>query len=1001
MKWIKRILILLILLIVAGVVTIELKKEAIIKKGVDVVNSELTTPITYESSGVSFLSTFPSLGVKLKDVSIDADKEGVPALMKLGTFQVNLNIIEALQNKESYSIKKLLLSDGTITAYIDHMGESNYDISKESSGESNAANVSLESFEVDNINLRYINHQSNTSISMNDINADGSIKYLNQTVDVELDYDAIVDGGFISDHLKISGAGSLLLTDDMTKLSFDDLKTNINDLPIISTGAVNFDPTGDFNISISSPETEVKKLASLLNVFYENEYSALKSSGTYDLKGTISGNSSGTYPLYDLSLKMNNGSLSYPSLPKKIDRLNANISLENTTQSTAFTSVVINSLDVASAGNFVKALGNVKHQSDAYDVDIDSEFEINLNDIKECITLEAGTELTGILDGKLAINTSVNNSLGFISSGIELFDVDIIGRDMKYSDPSETYLIEDLTVSGSDEQIMYKLKAETLSFIQGLHVEGSVEEPLSLLSDEKSTSGVLNVAITKIDYAEDSSKDTVSIVTSYPIPKINLITELDINEINYSSYSINGLSGTGKISDESSKLEFTADGINGNIITGKGSLDKLLQYGLNGDTLSGDLTVYSPDLNLDSFISDDTTGTSGITDLLPNNIDLDISYDVGKATLYGIDLTKALGALEVSGKQVTMSQKAKFLEGDITLTGQFDDFIDGIGGVVIDVDVKDVSLSQTAEKIKLINMILPLSKYIKGDFDMVFELKTEIDQNYIPDLNSISAFGELKTKDGAINGFAPIDTFLSYLNRSTSDKTWQIKNLSRYFLVEDGRVVVKEMTLTRGDIELSYEGTHGFNQNIDYHVTMSLPSSKFNMQKALKLLENKGVLTEKLAGITDDVRVEIDAYVSGNLLRPKVKLTDIALAKGSIRESITERITQTVEEKKDEIEQTVRDTIDHVRNTVLDSLNTIKDDITAKKDSVQQVLVSEIDSSKKEIEGQVITIIDSLKAGNVDSLTSKINDIFKGQESKIDQIKDKIKFPIFKKKGGN
>jgi len=1001
MKWIKRILILLILLIVAGVVTIELKKEAIIKKGVDVVNSELTTPITYESAGVSFLSTFPSLGVKLKDVSIDADKKGVPALMKLGTFQVNLNIIEALQNKESYSIKKLLLSDGTITAYIDHMGESNFDISKESSGESNAANVSLESFEVDNINLRYINHQSNTSISMNDINADGSIKYLNQTVDVELDYDAIVDGGFISDHLKISGAGSLLLTDDMTKLSFDDLKTNINDLPIISTGAVNFDPTGDFNISISSPETEVKKLASLLNVFYENEYSALKSSGTYDLKGTISGNSSGTYPLYDLSLKMNNGSLSYPSLPKKIDRLNANISLENTTQSTAFTNVVINSLDVASAGNFVKALGNIKHQSDAYDVDIDSEFEINLNDIKECITLEAGTELTGILDGKLAINTSVNNSLGFISSGIELFDVDIIGRDMKYSDPSETYLIEDLTVSGSDEQIMYKLKAETLSFIQGLHVEGSVEEPLSLLSDEKSTSGVLNVAITKIDYAEDSSKDTVSIVTSYPIPKINLITELDINEINYSSYSINGLSGTGKISDESSKLEFTADGINGNIITGKGSLDKLLQYGLNGDTLSGDLTVYSPDLNLDSFISDDTTGTSGITDLLPNNIDLDISYDVGKATLYGIDLTKALGALEVSGKQVTMSQKAKFLEGDITLTGQFDDFIDGIGGVVIDVDVKDVSLSQTAEKIKLINMILPLSKYIKGDFDMVFELKTEIDQNYIPDLNSISAFGELKTKDGAINGFAPIDTFLSYLNRSTSDKTWQIKNLSRYFLVEDGRVVVKEMTLTRGDIELSYEGTHGFNQNIDYHVTMSLPSSKFNMQKALKLLENKGVLTEKLAGITDDVRVEIDAYVSGNLLRPKVKLTDIALAKGSIRESITERITQTVEEKKDEIEQTVRDTIDHVRNTVLDSLNTIKDDITAKKDSVQQVLVSEIDSSKKEIEGQVITIIDSLKAGNVDSLTSKINDIFKGQESKIDQIKDKIKFPIFKKKGGN
>jgi len=1000
-KWIKRILITLILLVVAGVLAIELNKETIIKKVVNTVNEGLTTPISYQSAGVSFLSTFPSIGVKLRDVSIDSEQDDTPSLMKLGTFQVNVNIVEALQNKVSYSIKKLKLADGTITAYTDLNGKTNYDISKESSGESNATNISLESFEVDQINLRYINTQTKVNLNVEDINANGSIDYLDQNVDVDLEYDAIVDGGFINDHLNINGSGSLLLTDDMARLSFDDLETYINDLPISSSGTMSLGSSGAYDIAIASPETEVKKLASLLNVFYEHEYSSLRSSGTYDLKGTISGNSSGTYPLYDMMLKLNNGSLSYPSLPKNIDRLNADISFKNTAQSRAFTTVMINTLDIAIAGNYIKALGNIKNKSEAYDIDIDSDFELNLNDLRECIPLEEGTELTGILDGKIAINTAVNGSLGFISSGEELFDVEILGRDIKYSNSNESYLIEDITLSGSDEQLMYKLQAERLAFISGLNVEGSVEEPLSLLADEESTAGVLNVTITTVDYIDDSPQDSVSTGNSYLIPKVNLITELDIEEINYSGYSIHGFSGTGKISDTSSRLEFTADGINGNIITGRGNLDRLLQYGLNGDTLSGNLTLYSPDLNLDNFISDDTTGRTGVTDLLPNNIDLDISYDVGKATLYGIDLTKALGDLDVSGKQVTMSQKARFLDGDIILTGQFDDFIDGVGGVVIDVDVKGVSLSQTAEKIKFINMILPLSKYIQGDFDMVFELKTEIDQNYVPDLNSISAFGELKTKDGAINGFAPIDTFLSYLDRSTSDKTWQMKNLSRYFLVEDGRVVVKEMTLTRDDIELSYEGTHGFNQDIDYHVTMSLPSSKFNMQKAVQLLSNKGILTDKLADITDDVRVEIDAYVSGSLFKPKVQLMDIAIAKGSIRESITERITATAEEKKEEIEQTVRDTIDHIRNTVVDSLNTIKDDIIAKKDSVQQILVNEIDSSKKEIEGQVITIIDSLKAGNVDSLTAKINDIFKGQESKIEKIKDKIKFPVFKKKKGN
>ena len=996
-KWLIRIVIFLVLLIGVAILAVELNKKAIIKKVVDSVNAELTTPITYQSADVSFLSTFPSLGIQLKDVSID----GVPALMELGTFQVALNIIEALQNKESYTIKKLKLADGTITAYTDREGNTNYDITKESSGSSNSSNVSLESFGLDHINLRYIDQQSNTKISLDDINADGSIDYLNENIDVDLDYDAIVDGGFINDHLNINGSGSVHLTDNMTELSFEQLKTSINDLPINTSGFVNLGPSGSYDISISSPETEVKKLASLLNVFYENEYRSLKSSGTYDLVGKLYGNSSGAYPIYDIALKLKDGSLTYPGLPKSIDKLDADISLSNTAQTRAFTDIIINNVDLASGENYVKGIGNIKSTSGGYAVDVDSEFELNLNDLEECIPLEQGTELAGIFDGRLAINTAINKSFGLLSDGGELFDINVIGRDINYSSQTETYQIEELTVEGSDESLSYTLQAANLSIAQGLDIKGSLKEPLTLLSDQEATTGVLNMAIAKIDYIDDSTTESESINNSYPIPQIDLITELSIDEINYSSYSIQGLKGTGNISDASSKLEFTADGVNNNIITGKGNLDKLLQYGLNGDTLSGDLTLYSPDLNLDSFISDDTTSTDGVTELLPDNIDLDISYDVGKATLYGIDLTKALGDLNIAGEQVTMSQQAQFLDGDITLTGQFDDFVDGVGGVVIDVDVKEVSLSQTAEKVKLMNMILPLSKYIQGDFDMVFELKTDIDQNYLPDLNSISAFGQLKTKDGAINGFAPIDTFLSFIQRSTTDKTWQIENLSRYFLVEDGRVVVKEMSMTRDDIQLSYEGTHGFNQDIDYHVTMSLPSSKFNMQKAVSLLANKGILSDQLATLTEDVRVEIDAYVSGNLLKPRIKLTDIAIAKGSIRESITERITETVEDKKEEVEQTVRDTIDHVRNTVVDSLNTIKDDIIAKKDSVQQVLVSEIDSSKKEIEGQVITIIDSLKAGNVDSLTSKINDIFKGQESKIEQIKGKIKFPVFKKKSGN
>jgi len=199
---------------------------------------------------------------------------------------------------------------------------------------------------------------------------------------------------------------------------------------------------------------------------------------------------------------------------------------------------------------------------------------------------------------------------------------------------------------------------------------------------------------------------------------------------------------------------------------------------------------------------------------------------------------------------------------------------------------------------------------------------------------------------------------------------------------------------------MSLSGSHSFSQDLDYQVVIDIPKNKLKTDQLLGFVQDKFKFSDRLKSSVDGVKVQVILYMGGTVTKPTFSVQKINLKNGSIVENIQDQVTNTIEQKKDSIENTIKDTIAATREMVLEKIDSTKDAILSQIDSTKEVIVNTIDSNIVSIEDLVsteteklkeegTTIIDSIKAGNVDSLMNKIEDLFGQKKNKIDSLKKK------------
>ena len=238
-----------------------------------------------------------------------------------------------------------------INILVNKKGKANYDIAKTSaapqeeevdtvSASGGSLNIDLSKYVISDGWVNYVDSTSMMALRVAGLNHSGSGAMRSErfmlSTRTSIDTLAFEMGGtkYVNNaHIK----GSITLDMDMGAMVFtidtggEDYNLHINDIPLLCEGSIAMKEGGamGLDLHIGSGKTSFASLLGMVPSVYLSMLDGFKTSGTFEMDGTIKGTySANTMPAIDLFLSAQDGEVKYPSLPKSISDIFIDIKIK-------------------------------------------------------------------------------------------------------------------------------------------------------------------------------------------------------------------------------------------------------------------------------------------------------------------------------------------------------------------------------------------------------------------------------------------------------------------------------------------------------------------------------------------------------------------------------------------------------------------------------------------------------------------------------------------------
>ncbi len=404
-----------------------------------------------------------------------------------------------------------------------------------------------------------------------------------------------------------------------------------------------------------------------------------------------------------------------------------------------------------------------------------------------------------------------------------------------------------------------------------------------------------------------------------------------------------------------------------------GRLDNLLNYLFAGDVLKGSMTLNSKLIDLNEFMTEESTTTASTTATeggsattvetsgadVPANIDFTFVANMARVIYDNIEIKGASGKITVKNETITITDlKANILDGDLALDGTYSTFQTERPALDFKLKFANVDIQQAFKTFNTVEKIMPIADQISGKFTTAFDMKGFLGDDLSPDLNTLLGEGTVELNNAKLTGNKVMNNLadkfkLPQLKSIDIPKSWTIVKLV------NGKIFVEPFEFKMQDIAMNISGSHSLLNVMDYGILMDVPSNKMGPAKGMV----DGLLAQSpLPGITPSSLPDVLRFkvgLTGDMANPKIDVK--LLGKGGSSSPVKDLVNDQVDKAKEEFNKQKEDALKQANDAKLKAEAEAKKQAEEAKRKAEEAANKAVDDAKKKAKEEADKIKNQIK----------------------------------------
>ena len=273
-------------------------------------------------------------------------------------------------------------------------------------------------------------------------------------------------------------------------------------------------------------------------------------------------------------------------------------------------------------------------------------------------------------------------------------------------------------------------------------------------------------------------------------------------------------------------------------LSANGQLTNYIGYLLRGDMLSGRLYVKSEllDLNeiMDAMPAADgaAAGEEAPAEPMravegPRNLNLSLNTDLRKVLFGKMTVSDISGEMSVANGALSLNRLGLgVFGGRATASGSYSTAADPAKPALkLNANIAGASFQRSFEELEMVQKLVPIFAKTGGDYSLALDMRTSLDSQMSPDLQTLTATGEIRSANIHVQNIEAFDALAKALNNDELRKI-EAKDVAIRFAIEDGRITTQPFDLKLGNVGINLSGSTGLDQTIDYTAKVAIPGGK-------------------------------------------------------------------------------------------------------------------------------------------------------------------------------